>query len=409
MTFGLLAGLSLVLLPSLAPPLWLHWAGPGRRVDASSRKPHVLATRTRRTVPLAREGAVPQTFCFRRLSSAPGGPDGPAPLLLYLPGIDGSGLSGGTQWGRLSSELTIEVLSLTPGDRSTFDQLVVGICGHIAGLEPPRRVLLCGESTGAVLALGAALAEPGLVSALCLVNPGTAYDGSPLSVVAPLLPRLPPQLYSVGPSLVTPLLGKPGWFNPLIQLPADEKLPTGAAQVLEASRRLADLLPPEALAWRLREQLGAGAVQVNGRLRDRSGGVRFPWESSTLLIAGDQDLLLPSSRETARLASLLRGAKRRVLAGVGHAALDDPALNLRLELTLSGVLGRLRPASARPLPTVDPAPASLFEEWLQGMKRLFSPVFFSLDGSDGAMVPGLDALPSLDGPTLLVGNHQLFG
>jgi len=162
-----------------------------------------------------------------------------------LPGIDGSGLSGGTQWGRLSSELTIEVLSLTPGDRSTFDQLVVGICGHIAGLEPPRRVLLCGESTGAVLALGAALAEPGLVSALCLVNPGTAYDGSPLSVVAPLLPRLPPQLYSVGPSLVTPLLGKPGWFNPLIRLPADEKLPTGAARVLEASRQLADLLPPE--------------------------------------------------------------------------------------------------------------------------------------------------------------------
>jgi hypothetical protein len=228
-------------------------------------------------------------------------------------------------------------------------------------------------------------------------------------VVAPLLPRLPPQLYSVGPSLVAPLLGKPGWFNPLVRLPADEKLPTGAAQVLEASRRLAELLPPGALAWRLREQLGAGAVQVNRRLRDRPGGVRFPWESSTLLIAGGRDVLLPSGRETARLQSLLRGSKRRVLDGAGHAALDDPALNLRLELTLSGVLGGLRPASAPALPTVDPTPASAFEAWLQGMKRLFSPVFFSLDNSDGAMVPGLAGLPSLDGPTLLVGNHQLFG
>jgi pimeloyl-ACP methyl ester carboxylesterase len=390
MASGLLAALSLVLLPSLAPPFGLHRGGAAAR----------------RTVPRASAGAAPRTFVFRRLSSAPDGPDGPAPLLLYLPGIDGSGLSGGTQWGRLSSELTIEALSLTPADRSTFDQLVRSICGYIAGMDPPRRVLLCGESTGAVFALGVALAQPRLVSALCLINPGTAYDGSPLSMVAPLLPRLPLQLYSISPSLVTPLLGKPGWFNPLVGLPADQRLPTGAAMVVDASRRLAEMLPPAALAWRLREQLGAGAAQVNRKLR--SGGGPYPWEASTLLIASGRDVLLPSGRETARLLSILRGAKRRVLVGAGHAAMDDPALNLRLELTLSGVLGSLRPASASALPSVNPAPESPFEVWLQGMKRLFSPVFFSLNES-ASMLPGLQALPSLDGPTLLVGNHQLFG
>jgi len=62
-----------------------------------------------------------------------------------------------------------------------------------------------------------------------------------------------------------------------------------------------------------------------------------------------------------------------VLPEAGHAVLDDPALNLRLELTLSGVLDVLRPASAPPLPSVDPAPNSLFEGWLQQMKKLFSP------------------------------------
>jgi len=208
--------------------------------------------------------AAPPTITFTHLSSAPDGPDGePAPLLLYLPGIDGSGLAGGSQWGRLYSELSIAALSLSPQDRSTYKDLVGAICDHIAALDPPRRVLLCGESTGSVLALGAALAEPSLVTALCLINPGTAYAGSPLSAVAPLLPLLPRQIYSAGPALITPLLGKPGWFNPIIRRPAEARLPTGAADVLEASRQLAEVLPPDVLAWRLREQLGAGAAQVN--------------------------------------------------------------------------------------------------------------------------------------------------
>ena len=66
---------------------------------------------------------------------------------------------------------------------------------------------------GAVLALHLALDRPHLIEALCLINPATSYRsalveaylqmvrGSPLSLVAPLLPGLPEDLYRTLPAV----------------------------------------------------------------------------------------------------------------------------------------------------------------------------------------------------------------
>ena len=75
-------------------------------------------------------------------------------------------------------------LALPPEDRSTFDAVVDAIVAWLeANRDRPGR-LLVGESTGAVLALAAALRAPQSVDALCLVNPATSFTGTPLSVVA---------------------------------------------------------------------------------------------------------------------------------------------------------------------------------------------------------------------------------
>ena len=57
------------------------------------------------------------TYDFKRLSSSPR-PD--LPVLLFLPGIDGSGRAGLTQWPRLESNYEVHALSLTPDDRSSL-------------------------------------------------------------------------------------------------------------------------------------------------------------------------------------------------------------------------------------------------------------------------------------------------
>ena len=333
----------------------------------------------------------------------------PRPALLFLPGIDGTGRAGASQWPRLASDFDVYGLALPPEDRSTFDAVVDAIVAWLeANRDRPGR-LLVGESTGAVLALAAALRAPQSVDALCLVNPATSFTGTPLSVVAPLLPLLPAPLYSSAPGLITPLFGKPGWFRSVVG--DDSPAPTLPApdQIVRASRQLSEVLPPATLQWRLQVLLTDGVARVNRALEQASSSSsQPPWASSTLLLAGSADAVLPSTAEVRRLAALLPGSTSKVLPGAGHACLDDTrSLNLRLELALAGVLdGFVGTPSAPP----DPAPASAFEGWLQQMRGLFSPVFYTTD-EDGARVAGLSSLPDLGGgqPVLLVGNHQLYG
>ena len=149
---------------------------------------------------------------FRQLT--PSRPD--LPLLLFVPGIDGSGLAGTTQWPRLESSFEVHALSLTPDDRSTFEDLCSCCSQFLATMGDGRGRLLVGESTGAVVALSVAQRSAPLVDGMCLINPATSYSGSLLSSIAPLLPRLPDTLYRTTPLLVTPLFGKPDWFRPIV-------------------------------------------------------------------------------------------------------------------------------------------------------------------------------------------------
>ena len=374
------------------------------------------------------------------------------PILLFIPGIDGTGGAGSTQWPRLAPIFEVHAMSMSTEDRSSFTECVDSIIDFLQADERSHRAaLIVGESTGAVLALGAALRTPEAISGLCLVNPATSYGQTPLSALAPLLPKLPTlpggvgsQIYRYAPAFISPIFGKPNWFNTVVapRLDSEQKRRATSAtaqglpslvDLFAASEALASVLPAEALEWRLQALLSDGSTEVNAALEARRGG---SLESvAALLLAGERDLVLPSAREVERLASLLPTkvscTSSKVLPGAAHACLDDArALNLRLELELSGVLQHVQQQhaqqqhaqqqqrrgakggekggarDARVLP--DPAPQSLFEGWLGQMRQLFSPLFYSA-AADGTITRGIQAAQLPDGPLLLCGNHQLYG
>ena len=418
--------------------------------------------------PLIVAAAPVSSFSFERLTPK----RDTLPILLFLPGIDGSGRAGLTQWPRLSSTFEVHALKMTPDDQTTFEGLIEGCRAFLSETSAHRGSLLVGESTGAVLALGVAL-KTSHVDGLCLVNPATSYSGSPLSAIAPLLPRLPRSFYRAAPLVITPLFGKPDWIRTIIDSPAPPLVPR-PADLLAASEALADVLTPEALAWRLEAHLEEGSRKVNAWLTASPLWSSTVPAVATLLVAGGRDLILPSVAETLRLQQRIPGSVRKVLPQAGHACLDDGRnLNLRLELALSGVLSKVEAAhkarqraaseavarlaadkvaaaaagsvqswydqglrlngkmAATPReglsdaaeseqqleqqPDLDPAPNSLFETWLQSMRRLFSPLFFTVVGDTGLRGGRLEAgvqglkLPTDGRPVLFVGNHQLYG
>eukprot|EP00913_Durusdinium_trenchii_P000852 g793.t1 len=142
-------------------------------------------------------------------------------------------------------------------------------------------------SMGAVLALNLAFNQPKLVEALCLINPATSYRRTPLSLLAPLLPSLPENLYETLPAVITPLVGRVGWYEGVI---SSQQVDSAGSSPLEnflrISRGLSKALPPETLRFR-ESLLRKGLRRLEPRMAD-------PPAIVTLLVAGDADAVLPS-------------------------------------------------------------------------------------------------------------------
>lgn len=115
------------------------------------------------------------------------------PLIIYLPGIDGTGLAAYSQFKRLGMVFDLVCFSIPTTDRTPFDSLVNCIRSYIEfECEPVRKegdptsashdrrknVIVVGESFGGLLACAVALQYPQLVDRLCLVNPATSFEKS---------------------------------------------------------------------------------------------------------------------------------------------------------------------------------------------------------------------------------------
>eukprot|EP00966_Prymnesium_polylepis_P068697 1595831-Prymnesium_polylepis.1 len=97
------------------------------------------------------------------------------PVLLYLPGIEGSALSLSKQTERLSAVFDVRWLTVPLDDRTPFEELVEIVRGKIAAETSSGGVYVAGESFGGVLALNVALGSTGRPPAglkgLVLINP----------------------------------------------------------------------------------------------------------------------------------------------------------------------------------------------------------------------------------------------
>lgn len=356
-------------------------------------------------------------LAFRRVSS---GPPAGRPAALYLPGLDGRGLSAAAQYADLAATFDLHRLTVGVEDRSTFSELTDAVLEFLTD-EDLREVTLIGESFGGLLAPAVALRASDRIRALVLVNPATSFDATNWDVWGPALASLRnlpgadglPTPYSVAGGLTLSALIPDGVQVRRIAGLLFPDITGAAATMLDAEGSwramtdgfgiLEERLPAATVDWRTRRWLPPGTAAVNPRL-DRI-------QTPTLVLAGKQDRFLPSRKEAARLCRVMPDCTKMELDG-GHFLLDD-----RVNVTALLVDSRLNPLDRPPYdPIVDWRRPPLEEieqvlgEKVTPLRALVSPVFFSTD-QQGRRVRGLSQLPRQEEgkPLLFVGNHQFGG
>jgi len=253
------------------------------------------------------------------------------PLLIVLPGIDGTGYTAAAQFPGLSERFDLKTFLIPVNDRTPLDGLVQilreYIESEVAHSPEDRPIYVMGESFGGILALLLADACGHLcLNRVCLVNPATSFDKSIWSQLGDVLPSLPAPAYEVLPFAISPLLG-----NPLSlarrRVDSDQPLPSQAVQTVSSLfalmpvlDNLKDILPPETLRWKL-QLLAEGAARVDDALLSSL-------QQRVLVVAGDADLLIPSKDESDRLKNALRTCSVKVVEGAGHALLQEADVDI---------------------------------------------------------------------------------
>eukprot|EP00613_Pedinella_sp_CCMP2098_P035782 CAMPEP_0171813486 /NCGR_PEP_ID=MMETSP0991-20121206/79240_1 /TAXON_ID=483369 /ORGANISM="non described non described, Strain CCMP2098" /LENGTH=721 /DNA_ID=CAMNT_0012427069 /DNA_START=131 /DNA_END=2297 /DNA_ORIENTATION=+ len=365
-------------------------------------------------------------------------------LLVYLPGLDFTGLSAVSTFPALSSEFDLWWCRVGGADRTQFVELADTITDFICDKGGEHRpVTILGESFGGLLALGVAqrLLDRRNVNlrGVVVVNAATSFNSSPWGQAGPLLASLPTsRLRDLFPtpvqSLIPPLsvysavagavlaLTVPDTtqvvrstrniFNEIIGGGGSEvssRAEKQSQQLFDTLDSLATRLGPETLQFRLNYWLKDGCEDVNPKLSMLANKV------PVLVLAGEEDRMLPSSQEASRLLSILgKTCTATILAGVGHAALFDDRLDLLSLIGNSTLFAETHHVPEinyvsdfeRPNATTLERAASS----LESLRTAVSPIFISTD-ANGRAVPGLRGVPlpsEVGRPVLLVGNHQLF-
>ena len=435
--------------------------------------------------------------------------DGQKPLAVYLPGLDGYGISAMQQFDDLSKVFDVWRLTIDRDDTSSFRTVVQTVANFIqCELQPnrwgeettdvtndtlvasTRPVVLIGESSGGLLAAAVALylkshgekhkntsIPPDYIydylQGLVLVNPATCFDKTVWDRLVPLITSLkylaPSEAayhpdsssfekidpyngtltpYSIiGSLILSTIIPDTEQLVRIVRLILDMPsvhVPPASWQELQNSLSAATegfveseyRLPPHVLEHRL-DWLHAGTSVVNNRIHHlttplKVGETNSTWTLPILLVAGNEDKLLPSKDEVLRLKVLLEEPHGEVSPSVetlivpqrGHIVLDE-SVNLTEAIVYSKIdpLHRRHrdksikakgnhlydPISDWKLPSTEIMDATM-QKTVEPARRFHSPVFFSTDDL-GKRWRGLGKIPSpsqCDGPLLIVGNHQ-FG
>ena len=307
------------------------------------------------------------------------------PLLLYIPGFDGTYLSAFFQYPELHTLFEVKALITAMDDRSTFDEIKRTILDFLAAetsaestptnpssandtttkttelsdivnffnsvsktvrpklsKQPPGRpVYLVGESFGGIMALEVALdlakaKNPKInLQGLTLVNAATCYDRSRLAAEGPPVAKSNPFLYVFGILQLLPMFLDDISAKQFIAIIQSKALPSlidnemreaYMGRLAFALPFLLKFMPQGTFDWRLSEWLEVGCKRLEQRLSKETLELR------TLIIAGEKDLTLPSIAEAERLAQVLPNSYIHVVPQVGHANTAGTCLDLAAEM-----------------------------------------------------------------------------
>ena len=240
---------------------------------------------------------------IRLLATAAERPD--LPLLVFLPGMDGSDLSLRQQSAELQNRFDARCFCIPDNDMTDWAGLVAQLVELIT-LEkksrPHRLIYLCGESFGACLALKAISHAPTLFDRVILFNPASSFKQQFWSAFSPTVVKWMPG-YDLGA------------FGLLPFLISFERVPKSNRQAL---LRAMQQVTPETAAWRL--------SLLNNFELDQMALKQF--RAPTLLVASVVDRLLPSVNEVQRLANLLPASQIITLQHSSHACLLETGVSL---------------------------------------------------------------------------------
>jgi pimeloyl-ACP methyl ester carboxylesterase/1-acyl-sn-glycerol-3-phosphate acyltransferase len=363
--------------------------------------------------------------------------DNTKPLLLYLPGLDGVGISATQQFDDLSNTFEFWRMSVDQKkDRSSFTELTSAVSNFIydVAMKQNRKIILVGESFGGLLAPSVALRlktmageENNPVMGMVMVNPATSIDKTNWSSFAPILASLRhiereeqegtalslPTPYSViGGIALAALIPDSSQYRKIFKIFTDTKVSTAdeLQDVVDTMRSgfgiLADNLPAEVIEHRVGQWLNVGSEVVNPRLHK----LNVP----TLFIGGDDDKMLPTKKEGDRLVNLMPDCTSMAVKGAGHCILDD-----RFNLTEAIIDAPFDPFNKKqsekkydPITDWKPPTGDALREAIDNrvkpFRTLTSPKFFSTN-VDGKRKLGLGQVPTTDGPLIFIANHQLGG
>lgn len=242
------------------------------------------------------------------------------PLLVFLPGMDGSALSLQQQSDELKNRFDARCFCI-PGNNMTDWPGLVARLIELVSLEkvqqPDRLIYLCGESFGACLALKAICDAPDLFDCLILINPASSFNRqiwSPLGALA--VKWMPGNAYYLAAVGLIPFLV------------SFERVSSDNRQAL---LRAMQQVIPAAAAWRL--------SLLNNFQFDRAAIAQFC--GPTLLIASAADRLLPSILEVRQLKRVLNNVQAITLDHSGHACLLETGISLHQLLRQAQLVPRV--------------------------------------------------------------------
>ena len=239
--------------------------------------------------------------------------EGQGPVLLMVPGLDGTALLFYRQIPRLAKRFRVVSFPLPDDTTSTMDSLIADLDGVVNEVASGEKVYLMGESFGGALSLSYGLAHPDRLRGLVILNS---------------FPRVRQRLrIRFGPSLLKLV---PWGAMSIVRRFTESHLHTSHTRPEDLSE-----FHERSKAIGRRGYIRRLQILETYDVRDRLAEIETP----TLFLAADQDRLVPSVSEARFMVSRMPNAELRVLEGFGHICLINHDFDLleHVESWLSGL------------------------------------------------------------------------